>query len=231
MEKKTYLFAGASSSIAQATAQLLKNQGHKIIGISTKENVQGFDDLYPITSYAFGNFPEIEEQIDGLVYFPGTIQLKPFPRLTAEDFSNDLAINFTGAAAFVQAYLSNLKRSASASIVFISSVAVSMAMPFHASIAASKGAVEGFAQSLAAEFAPKIRVNCVAPSLVDTPLSGKFLDSPEKIELMEKRNPMRKVGTPSEVAQAISFLLLPDSSWITGQVLAVDGGMNKIKNG
>jgi len=230
MEKKTFLFAGASSCIAQSTAHLLREKGHRVIGISTKFDVGGYDDLHQISTYNFGNFPEIEEQIDGLVYFPGTIQLKPFPRLTPEDFSHDLSVNFIGAVAFAQSYLTNLKRSASASIVFLSSVAVSMGMPFHASIASSKGAIEGLTKSLAAEFAPKVRVNCVAPSLVNTPLGSKFLETPEKMELMEKRNPMRKVGTPNEVAQAIVFFLSDESSWITGQILGVDGGMNTLKN-
>ncbi len=95
----------------------------------------------------------------------------------------------------------------------------------------AKGAIEGLTKALAAELAPSIRVNCVAPSLVDTPLGSRFLNTPEKLEQMQKRNPLRKVGAPKDVANAILFLLLEDSSWVTGQVMAIDGGMNTLKNG
>lgn len=114
--------------------------------------------------------------------------------------------------------------------MFISTVAVQTGLPFHASIAMAKGAVEGLTRSLAAELAPAIRVNCIAPSLVDTPLAAKFIDSSEKLEQMKKRNPARKVGTPGDLANAISFLLLEESGWVTGQVMAVDGGMGVVRN-
>jgi len=184
-----------------------------------------------VSNYDFGSFPAIEEGIDGLVYFPGTINLKPFVRLSAAEFRNDYEINSLGAVAFVQAYLKNLKSMEHASIVLISSVAASIGLPFHASISMAKGAIEGLCKSLAAELAPTIRVNCIAPSLVNTPLGNKFLNTPEKIEQMEKRNPLRKVGTPLDIANAISFLLLDESAWMTGQVMAIDGGMNVLKNG
>ena len=227
---KTYLMAGASSAIAQATALMLQEKGHKVIGISTKPKVETFDNCYTIEQYDFDKFPAITEVIDGLVYFPGTINLKPFARLSATEFDTDFKINTLGAVAFVQAYLNNLKKADHASIVFISSVAVQTGLTFHASIAMAKGALEGLTRSLAAELAPGIRVNCVAPSLVDTPLGNKFLNTPEKVEQMQKRNPLRKIGEPKDIAQAISYLLLEDSAWVTGQVLAVDGGMNSIKN-
>jgi 3-oxoacyl-[acyl-carrier protein] reductase len=227
----TYLFAGASSAMAKATAILLINKGHKVIGISTHEVDGIYNELYPIEKYGIGQFPLIETLLDGIIYFPGTINLKPIGRLSEIDFKQDYEINALGAAAFVQAYLPQLKKSDQASIVFISSVAVQMGMPFHSSIAMAKGAIEGLTRSLAAELAPIVRVNCLAPSLVDTPLGSKFLGSPEKIEQMEKRNPMRKVGTINDMAEALSFLLLPTSAWLTGQVIALDGGMGTIKNG
>jgi 3-oxoacyl-[acyl-carrier protein] reductase len=227
----TYLFAGASSAMAKATAILLINKGHQVIGISTHEVDGIYNKLYPIEKYGFGQFPIIETSLDGIIYFPGTINLKPIGRLSEIDFKQDYEINALGAAAFVQAYLPQLKKSDQASIVFISSVAAQMGMPFHSSIAMAKGALEGLTKSLAAELAPSVRVNCIAPSLVDTPLGSKFLGSPEKIEQMEKRNPMRKVGTINDMAEALSFLLLPTSAWLTGQVIALDGGMGTIKNG
>jgi 3-oxoacyl-[acyl-carrier protein] reductase len=227
---KTFLFAGASSLIAQETAKLLQAKGHKVIGISTKPKKYAYDQFYEIESYAFGHFPVIEEAIHGLVYFPGTINLKPFHRLKPEEFTTDFTVNTLGAVAFTQSYLNNLKSTESASIVFISTVAVGMGLPFHSSIAMAKGAIEGLTKALAAEYAPTIRVNCVAPSLVDTPLGEKFLSTPEKVESMQKRNPMNKVGSATDIASAISFLLNEESGWVTGQIIAVDGGMSTLKN-
>ena len=113
--------------------------------------------------------------------------------------------------------------------MFLSSVAAQQGIPFHSSIAMAKGAIEGLTKALAAELAPTIRVNAVAPSLTNTPLADRFINTPEKIEASEKRNPLKKVGTVEELAQSISFLLTEKSSWITGQILAVDGGMGTLK--
>ncbi len=226
---KTYLFAGASSKIAIETAKLLKQQGNKVIGISTKTENTIYDEFYTIEKYDFSVFPAIAQTIDGLVYFPGTINLKPFNRITANNFISDYQINSLGAVAFTQAYLANLKDSSNASIIYISTVAVSTGMPFHSSIAMAKGAIEGLTKALAAELAPTIRVNCVAPSLTDTPLAEKFINSPEKLEASQKRNPLKKIGSANDLANAIEFLLSEKSSWITGQILAVDGGMNHLK--
>ena len=228
---QTFLFAGASSAIAQCTAKTLQDKGHRVLGISTKPNTYNYNEFYQIESYAFGSFPLINEEIHGLVYFPGTINLKPFHRLTAEEFNADLNINSLGAVAFTQAYLNNIKKVNLASIVFISTVAVSTGLPFHSSISMAKGALEGLTKALAAELAPTIRVNCVAPSLVNTPLGDKFVNSPEKVEAMQKRNPLRKIGEAADIANAIVFLLGNESNWISGQTIAVDGGMNNLKNG
>lgn len=225
----TYLFAGASSKTAIATKQILQNQNQTVIGISTKKEEENYNQFYEVTSYEFGNFPEITESLNGLVYFPGTINLKPFHRLTENDFLNDYKINALGAVAFIQKYLPNLKNIPNASIVLISSVAANTGMPFHSSIAMAKAAIEGLTKSLAAELAPTIRVNCIAPSLTNTLLGEKFLNSPEKIEASQKRNPLKKIGEPVDLANAIEFLLSEKSNWITGQVIAVDGGMNTLK--
>ena len=226
---KTYVFAGASSKMALAASKMLQEQNHKVIGISTKSLELGYTSNYILPSYQFNAFPKIEDQIDGLVYFPGTINLKPFHRLNEADFVNDLKINVLGAAAFVQAYLPQLKNSKTASIVFISTVATKTGMPFHTSISMAKGALEGLSLSLAAELAPTIRVNCIAPSLTNTPLGEKFINSPEKLQASQNRNPLKKIGDAVDIANCIDFLLSEKSSWITGQIIAVDGGMNNLK--
>lgn len=225
----TFLFAGASSKMALSTAALLKQQDHAVIGLSTKEPHVLYDTCYTVNAYESACFPKIDGAIDGLVYFPGTIQLKPFQRFTEQDFLNDFKINTLGAAAFIQAYLNNLKGNANASVVLISSVAASAGMPFHSSIAMAKGALEALCRSLSAELAPGIRVNCIAPSLTNTPLAEKFINSPEKLEASQKRNPLKKVGEASDIANLIEFLLSEKAAWITGQCIAIDGGMSTLK--
>lgn len=225
----TYIFAGASSKIALETAQQLKEKGHRVIGISRQTEHTLYDEFYTVENYDVSSFPQISISVDGIAYFPGTINLKPFNRLSEQDFLNDYHINSLGAAAFTQAYLSNLKQSTHGSVVFISTVAVAIGMPFHASIAMAKGAIEGLTKSLAAELAPGIRVNCIAPSLTNTPLSEKFINTPEKLDASQKRNPLKKVGEAQELAHVIEFLLGNQSSWMTGQIIAVDGGMSTLK--
>ena len=170
----------------------------------------------------------LPESLDGFVYCPGTINLRPFRGLKPETFISDFNINVMGAIKNIQAVLKNLNHSKHSSIVLFSTVAVQTGMPFHSSIAASKGAIEGLTRSLAAEFAPKISVNAIAPSIVDTPLSDKFLNSEAKMERATERHPLKKVGSPTELAKAAVFLLT-NSSWITGQVIGIDGGIGNLK--
>lgn len=225
----TYLFAGASSAIAIQTCQMLQEKGHKVIGISTKEIRAPYDELYTITHYHQASYPQLSQAIDGLVYFPGTINLKPFHRLSSEEFKQDYEVNALGAVCFLQFYLASLKQSLHPSIVLFSSVAAKQGMLFHASIAMAKAAVEGLTRSLAADLAPKIRVNCIAPSLIDTPLSERLINTEEKIAALKKRNPLQKIGSKTELANAVMFLLSQEAGWITGQVIAVDGGMGSLK--
>ena len=229
MKQLIYIFAGASSAMAVAAMKVLQGQGHKIIGISRSEENPGYDEFYNVGSYTLAAFPKVEGAVNGLVYFPGTINLKPFNRISEADFTSDFAINALGAAAFVQAYLPGLKNAETASIVLFSTVAVATGMQFHASVAMAKGAVEGLTRSLAAEFAPKIRVNCIAPSLTDTPLAEKLLSSAEKTDAGKNRNPLKHIGTTQDIAGAVTFLLGENANWITGQVLAVDGGMGAVR--
>ena len=172
--------------------------------------------------------PELPEEIQGAVYCPGTINLRSFRSLQVADFRQDLEVNLIGAIRFLQACQPRLKGrdGEPASVVLFSTVAVGQGMPMHASVAASKGAIEGLMRSLAAEWAPKIRVNAIAPALTDTPLASKLLSTPEKREAMATRYPLKRIGTAVELAHAAMFLVSSESNWVTGQVLGVDGGMS-----
>ena len=159
-----------------------------------------------------------------------TIRLKPFQRLTRDDFLEDFQINFLGAVHVIQACLPNLKKSPTgASILLFSTVAVTTGMPFHASIAGAKGAVEGLTRSLAAELASRIRVNAIAPSLTDTPLAVNLLSSEEKRQAAAERHPMKRIGSVQDIARLALFLLSDDAGWITGQVFHADGGMSALR--
>jgi NAD(P)-dependent dehydrogenase (short-subunit alcohol dehydrogenase family) len=219
---KRFLLVGASSAIAQSTKSELLAKGYEVTQLSRN---QSFSD-YELTDYVSA-LPAIDTRFDGIVYFPGSINLKPFRSLKLEDFQSDFNIHVLGAVNVLKTYQSNLNEGAS--VVLISSVAATTGMPFHASVAAVKAALEGFARSLAAEWAPKIRVNVVAPSLTLTPMAEKLTNSPEKIEAGAQRHPLKRLGNPSDLSNAITFLLGEESAWMTGQVLAVDGGMGKLK--
>lgn len=225
---KNYLIVGGTKGIGKAISESLKTDGHTVFTTARSSTIIA----HHFTPWDVKeDFPNVEfpDTINGLVYCPGTINLKPFARLTAQDFKEDYEINVLGAVKVLQAVLPKLKNSSSASVVLFSTVAVQTGMPFHASIAASKGAIEGLVRSLAAELAPKIRVNAIAPSLTQTPLAEKLTASPEKIEASAKRHPLQRIGQAQDVAEAALFLLSEKSSWMTGQVMAVDGGLGSIK--
>lgn len=220
---KKYLIVGASSAIAQATKNQLLNEGNSVIQLS--RNALYSD--HQVIDY-LSDLPKMDQNIDGLVYFPGSINLKPFRSLKLEDFQQDLNVHFLGAVHVLKTYFNQLNEGAS--VVMISSVAATTGMPFHASVASVKSAVEGLGKSLAAEWAPKIRVNVVAPSLTVTPMAEKFTNTAEKIEASAQRHPLKRLGQPHDLASVIRFLLSDESSWITGQVLSVDGGMGNLKS-
>ena len=173
----------------------------------------------------------LPEVLDGFVYCPGAIDLKPFNRIKEASIIEDLNLQVMGVVRILQLILPKLKASGQGSVVLFSTVAVQTGFPFHAQVAISKGAIEGLTRSLAAEFAPTIRFNAIAPSLTNTPLAEKLLSSPEKIEANGQRHPLKRIGEAEDIAEAACFLLTDKSSWITGQILHVDGGMSSLKIG
>lgn len=222
-----YLVIGGSKGIGAAiVANLLQKDCEVIVFSRTKPEIESIE-WHQIDVVTTNTFPEIH-QLDGLVYCPGSINLKPINRLSKDDFLNDLTINFLSAVKVFQQYLPILKKSPNASVVFFSTVAVSQGMPFHASISAAKAALEGFARSAAAELAPSIRINVVAPSLTDTPLAATLLNTDVKKENAANRHPLKKVGSVSDIAQAAVYLLT-DAKWTTGQVLHIDGGLSTLR--
>lgn len=230
---KNIVIIGCGQGIGFAAAKTL-SENHHVTGISRTENseVQNLNIDFHQMDILSGNLDEITfpELIDGLVYSPGSINLKPFNRLSLDDFKNDFEINVLGAVKTIQKLLPNMKKSESSSVVLYSSVASKLGMPFHASISASKSAVEGLTKSLAGELsAQKIRVNCIAPSLTDTNLASQLLSTPEKREASGKRHPLQRVGTADEMAKMTEFLLSDNASWITGQIIGIDGGMGSVK--
>ncbi|MDZ4666515.1 MAG: SDR family oxidoreductase [bacterium] len=227
---KHYLIIGGSSGIGKSLCDHLISLNNKVtvLSRSSKELVETeFLSWHACDiSEETPNFPEIIEPIDGLIYCPGTILLKPFRGLKPADFLADIQVNYLGAVRSIQKYLPNLQQGITPSIVLFSTVAVQKGMPFHASIAGAKGAIEGLTVALAAEFAPKIRVNAIAPSLTQTPLSEKLLNSETKLQGAAERHPLKRIGEVKDMVDAICYLL--DATWVSGHILPVDGGMKKL---
>ncbi|MBS1526923.1 MAG: SDR family oxidoreductase [Bacteroidetes bacterium] len=231
---KNILIVGGSSGIGLTVVSGLSHEGARIYNLSRTSNEHwppGIErlpfDVLADTAPAAGFLPE---KLDGLVYLPGSINLKPFNRLTTNDFFTDYQINVLGAVNVLQHSLPALKNAGNASVVLMSSVAATVGMSFHASIAAAKGAINGLTLSLAAELAPhKIRVNAIAPSLTDTPLAAQLLSSAEKRESAAMRHPLGRFGAADDIAGSILFLLSDQSSWLTGQIIGVDGGMGSLR--
>jgi 3-oxoacyl-[acyl-carrier protein] reductase len=228
---QTYLIVGASSGIGFQLAKNLTEKGNKVIALSRSNNE--LLSLNNVTFYQVDiseetpTFPVIEESINGLIYCPGTINLKPFRAIKPEDYINEFNINALGAVKTIKQYLPNLTAAGNGNIVLFSTVAVQNGMPFHSSIAMAKGAVEGLTRSLAAEFAPKIRVNAIAPSLTATPLADKLINAEAKLKGAEERHPLKKIGNVEDISQAVEYLL--NANWVTGQIVHVDGGMSAIR--
>lgn len=229
--KKNLLIVGGSSGIGRALIDLLPTTYEVYVASRSGESLENSSATH-IPHDVLHNTLDVTalpEQLDGFVYCPGNINLRPFRGLKPESFQADFELNVLGGVKSLQAVLPLLHKSPQASIVFYSTVAVTTGMPFHTSVAAAKGAIEGLTRSLAAEYAPKFRVNCIAPSLTDTPLAEKFLNNQAKREKAQDRHPLKQVGSAQNIAHMTAFLLGEESQWMTGQILHVDGGIGDLK--
>ena len=230
MASKNYLIIGGSSGIGMELVNKLLTAGHNVFSASRRPFgslgaihfvFDATKDELPVSSLPL--------QLDGLAYCPGSITLKPFQRVTDQEFLDDFQLNLLGAVRCIRASLPLLKNVEQSSVVLFSTVAVHQGMTYHASIAAAKGAVEGLSKALAAEFAPKIRVNVIAPSLTATPLTAKIVSSEEKLKASSARHPLKRIGTANDIASMAAFLLSEEASWVSGQVLSVDGGLSTVR--
>jgi NAD(P)-dependent dehydrogenase (short-subunit alcohol dehydrogenase family) len=234
MDKKNIFIVGGSSGIGLELVKILGVDHYEIyVGSRTNSTLLDLPQVHhlalDINAESF-DLEDLPERLHGLVYCPGTIVLKPFQRLSIDDFLNDFNVNLLGAVKVIQGCLKRLKKSPDgASIVLFSTVAVKTGMAFHASVASAKAAVEGLTRSLAAEFAPRIRVNAIAPSLTDTPLAENLIANEDKRKASADRHPLKRIGFPRDIAQLAAHLLSDSGSWMSGQIIHVDGGMSALR--
>lgn len=230
---KNYLIIGGSSGIGESIVQKLSKEDE--FSLTSTYFSNPVDDFGNVTFFYFNAevdnlaYQTLPDEIHGFVYCPGAIMLKPFKRLTEVGVIQDFKLQVVGAMKAIQAILPNLHAAQNASIVLFSTVAVQQGFNFHAQVAMSKGAIEGLTKSLAAELAPAIRVNCIAPSLTDTALSERLLNSDEKRKTNADRHPMKAIGAAEDSAELAIFLLSEKAKWMTGQIIHMDGGISSIK--
>ena len=228
---KEVLILGASSGIGLSLTNRLLNNGHRVFATYCKNKIQishpnlisSFFDTQISNSFEF-NLPE---KLDGFVYCPGTINLKPFRSLKQDDFKLDFDVNVLGFIKSLQLLLKPLKKSNLSSVIGFSSVCAQSGFNFHASTATSKAALEGLFTSLAKEYAPKILFNIIAPSIIKSPLSEHLLNTDDKIERIATTHPIPRIGQPNDIA-SLAYHILIESSWMTGQIIKVDGGKSKL---
>ena len=231
-----YVIFGATGSIGSSLAEQLKNSGNNIhlVGRNESELSSISEKLgcsHTVTDVLEGGFIEKVKsdisEIKGLAYCVGSIDLKPLRMVNEQDFQKCMKLNLYSAVEAIKGFQESLKKN-KGSIVLFSTVAAQRGFTNHAIIASAKAAVEGLTVSLAAEFAPNIRVNCVAPSLTKSKIAEPMLKNTAIAEGIAKAHPLKRLGEGKDSAALAKFLLTEDSSWVTGQIIAVDGGRSKL---
>ena len=227
---KNILIIGGSSGVGKSLVKRLKANNNLISTYhknpqENSENVNFYE--YDVISDSPSNL-QIPEALDSIIYCPGTINLKPFNRYTEDELIDDFKINVLGFLKILSAFKRHLLNTDNPSIVLFSSVAAQKGISYHTQVACSKGAIESLTKTLAAELAPKIRVNAIAPSLLDTPLANKFLNSELKIKNNIERHPLKKIGEANDISSMVEFLISDNAKWITGQVINIDGGLSTL---
>lgn len=224
---KNYLIVGGNSGIGKEIVSGLLGTDSNIYTIS--RNGSGANHITGDVTDPNLKIDLSIDRLDGLVYCPGSINLKPLTSLKIEDFQNDLEVNYLGAVRVIKQLVNLLRKSENASVVLFSTVATKIGMNFHSSISGAKSAVEGLTKSLAAEYATKIRFNCIAPSLTETPLAGKLLANEKSRQMSVDRHPLKKIGEAKDVASLALWLLSENSKFVSGEIVKMDGGIANIK--
>ena len=233
MKNKNFIIVGGSYGIGFGIVQQLSQAGANVTVLSRTPVVAELPNVSHVSIDVVKDELEgalLPDVIDGLAYCPGSISLGPLRGLKLEQMREDFELNVISAIKCIQASLVGLKASDSSSIVLFSTVAVTQGLAMHSAVSAAKGAIEGLSRSLAAELAPQVRVNCIAPSLTDTPLASKLLANEQKKAAMDARHPLKRVGTVADISSMATYLLSDAATWITGQVIGVDGGMSSVRS-
>lgn len=229
---KQFVIVGGSSGIGLAIVRRLINSGESVTVISrTWDHASELPAVEHLTCDVTDDeiqSAKLPDVIDGLAYCPGSIRLRSFRGLTPAAFREDFELNVVGAVKSIQASMKGLRSASSASVVLFSTVAVGVGLPLHASVSVAKAGVEGLTRTLAAELSPQVRVNCIAPALVKTPLAGQFFGDAEKEKALAARYPLGRTGEVDDIA-SMGHYLLTDGTWITGQTIGIDGGMSTIR--
>ena len=233
MSSQNFVIVGGSKGMGLAITRQLSGGGNQVYVLSrTNEELSGIENVTHVQwDAACEEFPvsSLPDEVHGLAYCPGSLVLRSFKNLKPKVFRDDFEINVIGAVKTIQAAMPNLKSTGNASILLFSTVAVQQGMGAHASVAVSKGAIEGLTRTLAAELSPDVRVNCIAPALTDTALTERYFSSPEKVQALGEKYPLGRTGTVNDMAAMSCLLLTNKGSWITGQVIGVDGGMSVVR--
>ena len=231
-----YLIVGATGSVGSSLAEQLSNSGNDIHLVARNESevrliAEKLDCGFTVADVVEDNFIEKVKadvpEIKGIAYCVGSIDLKPLRMVNEEDFNKCMKLNLYSAVEVIKGYQESLKKN-KGSIVLFSTVAAQRGFTNHAIIASTKAAVEGLTVSLAAEFAPNIRVNCIAPSLSKSKIAEPMLKNTTIAEGIAKAHPLKRLGEGKDSAALAKFLITEESSWVTGQIIAVDGGRSKL---